>query len=187
MTECVVFIYICLYDNIEKKHIWVKYGECAHMHTGTSAHSACLSPSWRNFIIFLIHHHLYACMLRSSSRTCSTERYFLIVPVSRALWELMLSSVADLRRMIMHVCIGRSVPFQLVTEHRWDPAGARKGAGTRRYGNIHHANIHAQFMTTFCSSASALLWPRCSHSTALQSNVRFRDRLQVDPLVQNHP
>lgn len=101
--------------------------------------------------------------------------------------DLMLSSVADLRLIIMHVRIGRSLPFQLVSEHRWGPAGARKGAGTRRYGNAHRSNIHAQFMPTFCSSASAPLWPLCSLCTALQTNTRFRDLLQVNPLIQTNP
>lgn len=70
-----------------------------------------------------------------------------------SLWELILSSTADLRLMIMHVRISRSLPFQLVTEHRWGPAGARKGAERCRYGNTHSSNSHAQFMPTFCSSA----------------------------------
>lgn len=140
-----------------------------HTYTGTSARSARLSPSWHNIIISIIHRYSYAHILRSSSRTCNAERYFSLFQF----WELSLKVNVQhhggfLPLVIMHVCIGCSLPFQLVTEHRWGPAGARKGAGTRRHGNTHRSNIHAQFMPTFCSSASALLWPLCSHCMALQ-------------------
>lgn len=150
-------------------------------------HASVPAPSWLNFIISIIHRHSYARMLRSSSHTCNAERYFSLFQFQELSFRV---NVKQHGRFVTDdyacLCIGCSLPFQLVTEHRWGPAGARKGAGTRRYGNTRCSNIHAQFMPTFCSSASALLWPLCSHCMALQTNVRFGDRLQVDPLIQNH-